>query len=105
MGKGTEAIDRIQTILLGSTDRAQAETLLREVLDRLDTESLRRVEAVMYSGRGDDSAVELLPVLAENHATRDDVIRTIIEMLPNLDQYLERGLDRAKAEGIDVDTF
>lgn len=100
-----EIIDHIQTLLLGSADKAQAEDFLRKLLDGLDLETLRRVEAVMYSGRGDGSPVEVRPVLAVNHPTKDDVVRTIIEKLPNLDDYLERGLDRAKAEGIDLDTF
>ena len=89
----------------GQQRTAQAETFLRELLDGLDLDTLRRVEAVMYSGRGDGSPVALRPELAENHPTKDDVVRTIIEKLPNLDDYLERGLDRAKAEGIDLDTF
>lgn len=105
MGKVAKIIAQVQAILVGSSETAQAEAFLRELLDGLDLDTLRRVEAVMYSGRGDGSPVELPPELAENHPTKDDVVRTIIEKLPNLDDYLERGLDRANAEGIDLDTF
>ncbi len=105
MGKVAEIIARVQAILVGSSGTAQAEAFLRELLDGLDLDTLRRVEAVMYSGRGDGSPVALRPELTENHPTKDDVIEAIIEKLSNLDDYLERGLDIAKAEGINLDTF
>jgi len=105
MGKVAEIINQVHAILAGSGETAQAETFLRELLDGLDLDTLRRVEAVMYSGRGDGSPVALRPELIENHPTKDDVVRTIIEKLPNIDVYLEKGLDLASAEGIDLDTF
>ena len=105
MGKVAEIINQVHAILAGSSETAQAETFLRELLDGLDLDTLRRVEAVMYSGRGDGSPAALRPELTENHPTKDDVVRTIIEKLSNIDVYLERGLDLANAEGIDLDTF
>ena len=105
MHKVADILNHVHAILVGSNDADQAETFLRNLLDGLDLDTLRRLEAVIYSGRGDGSPVELRPVLAVNHPTKDDVVRTIIEKLPNLYDYLERGLDRANAEGIDLDTF
>jgi hypothetical protein len=82
-----------------------AEVELEEYLDSLDTDTLRRTEALMYSGRGDGPAVELRDQLSTNRHTKEDVVRTIMEKRVSFDPYFDRGLDLAKADGIDLDTF
>jgi hypothetical protein len=59
----------------------------------------------MYSGRDDGSAIELREQLADSHSSKEDVVRTIMEKRVSFDPYFDRGLDRAKADGIDLDTF
>jgi hypothetical protein len=86
------------------TNAAKVE--MEKYLNTSDTETLRRVEAVMYSGRsGGAAAVDERDVLRENNPRKEDVVRTIIEKRMNFDVYFDRGLDRAKADGIDVDSF
>jgi hypothetical protein len=92
-------------ILLGANETTEADTFIRELLEGVDLETLRRVEALMYSGRGDGSAVELRSLITQNHPTKEDVVRAITEKRSNLDLYFERGIDLAKAEGINLDTF
>jgi hypothetical protein len=82
-----------------------AEVELEEYLDSLDLDTLRRIEALMYSGRGDGSAVELRQQLAKSHPSKEDVVRTIMEKRVSFDPYFDRGLNRAKADGIDLDSF
>jgi hypothetical protein len=82
-----------------------AEVELEEFLSALDMETLRRVEALMYSGSGDGSAIELREQLADSHSSKEDVVRTIMEKRVSFDPYFDWGLDRAKADGIDLDTF
>jgi hypothetical protein len=82
-----------------------AEVELEDYLNTLDIGALRRIEAVMYSGRGDGSAVELLDQLAVSHPSKEDVVRTIMEKRVSFDPYFDRGLDQAKVDGLDLDTF
>ncbi len=81
------------------------ERVLERFLDSLDMDTLRRIEALMYSGRDDQSAPALKRELKLPHETKEDVVRTIIEKQMNLDVYLDRGLDRARRDGIDLDSF
>jgi hypothetical protein len=71
----------------------------------LDLNTLRRIEALMYSGRGDGTAIELRQQLAESHPLKEDVVRTIMEKRVSFDPYFDRGLDRAREDGLDLDTF
>lgn len=105
VGGVEETIERMQLILVGSDDAKQAHRLIRNLLDSLNLATLRRIEAVMYSGRGDGSAVELRRVLTRNHPTKQDVIRAITEKQSNFSDYFERGIGRAKADGINLDSF
>lgn len=82
-----------------------AEVELEQYLNRLDSDTLRRIEALMYSGRGDGSAIELRQQLASHNESKDDVVRTIMEKRVRFDAYFDRGLGCAKADGIDLDTF
>lgn len=59
----------------------------------------------MYSGRGDGSADELRKQPAASHQSKEDVVRTIVEKRVSFDPYFDRGLDRAKVDGLDLDTF
>jgi hypothetical protein len=86
-------------------DTNEAEVELEEFLNGFGLETLRRIEALMYSGRGDGSAVELRGQLALNHETKEDIVRTILEKRVSFDAYFDRGIDRAKADGLDLDTF
>jgi len=78
---------------------------LAEYLNGLDVETLRRIEALMYSGRNGTPAIAERDDLRKNQPTMDDVVRTIMEKRVSFDAYFDRGLDRAKADGIDLDTF
>lgn len=78
---------------------------LERFLNLLDMDTLRRIEALMYSGRDNESAVGLKRELKLPHETKGDVVRTIMEKQMNLDVYLDRGLDRARRDGIDLDSF
>jgi hypothetical protein len=83
-----------------------AEDEMEEYLNTLDIEVLRRIQAVMYSGRqGAAAAVDERDVLRANSPTTEDVVRTIMEKRMNFDVYFDRGLERAEAEGVDLDTF
>ena len=83
-----------------------AEMDLERYLNGFDVEILRRIEAVMYSGRtGGAPAIDERDALRVNNPTKEDVIRTIIEKRVAFDAYFDRGVARAKAEGIDLDTF
>jgi len=79
---------------------------MEEYLNTLDIEILRRVQALMYSGRqGADAAVDERDTLRTTCSTKEDVVRTITQKRVSFDSYFERGLDRAKEDGIDLDTF
>ena len=79
---------------------------MEEYLDGFDIEILRRVQAVMYSGRqGADAAVDERDTLRTTCSTKEEVVRTIIEKRASFDPYFDRGLNRAKKDGIDLDTF
>lgn len=82
-----------------------AEVAMEEYLTSLDEETVRRIEAVMYSGRNGTLAVDERNDLRVNNPTKEDVVRTIIEKRLNFDGYFDRGLERARADGIDVDSF
>ena len=86
-------------------DANLAALTLETFLAGLGVEDLRRIEALMYSGRGDGSASDLRQQLAENRSSKEEVVRTIMEKRVSFDPYFDRGLDRAKADGIDLDTF
>jgi hypothetical protein len=62
-----------------------AEVELEEYLDSLDTDTVRRIEALMYSGRGDGPAVELRDQLSTNRHTKEDIVRTIMEKRVSFD--------------------
>src|ERR1039457_612972 len=65
-----------------------AKVEMEEYLNTLDTETLRRIEAVMYSGRsGGAAAVDQRDDLRVNTPTKEDVVRTIIEKRMNFDPY------------------
>jgi hypothetical protein len=81
------------------------EVRLEEYLNSFDLETLRRIQAVMYSGRDGVPAVDEREVLRETTGTKEDVVRTIMEKRVSFNPYFDRGLDRAKADGIDLDTF
>ena len=83
----------------------EAEDQMEKYLDAIDLETLRRVQAIMYSGRENQPAVEIRQELASNTEAKDGVVRTIIEKRGSLDLYFDRGLDQAKAAGIDLDSF
>ena len=83
----------------------RAETEIKAVLDGLDLDTLHRIEALMYSGRGDGSAVELRRQIAADRQSREDAVRTLLEKRASFDMYFDRGLTGAKADGIDLDTF
>lgn len=89
----------------GPGTQTGAALTLEKFLAGLGVEDLRRIEALMYSGRGDGSASDLRQQLAENRSSKEDVVRTIMEKRASFDPYFDRGLDRAKADGIDLDTF
>ena len=79
---------------------------MEEYLNTLDIEVLRRVQAVMYSGRqGADAAIDERDTLRTTCSTKEDVVRTIIEKRVSFDPYFDRGLDRAMEDGIDLDSF
>ena len=78
---------------------------LAQYLNGFDIETLRRIEALMYSGRNGTPTIDERDDLRKTHPTKDDVVRTIMEKRVSFDAYFDRGLDRAKADGIDLDTF
>lgn len=98
-------IDRIRKLARLSANDSDAAKTLDKYLNGFGLETLRRVEAVMYSGRGDGSAVELRELLAQSHPSKEDIIRAIMEKRSNFDLYFDKGFDRAKADGIDLDSF
>lgn len=71
----------------------------------MDEETVRSIEAVMYSGRNGSLAVDERNYLRLNNPSKEDVVRTIMEKRVSFDPYFDQGLDRAKADGIDLDTF
>jgi hypothetical protein len=78
---------------------------LERFLASLDLTTLRRLEALMYSGRDDQPAVQLKEHLKVPHETKEAVVRTISEKRMNLSVYFDRGLDRARRDGIDIESF
>ena len=78
---------------------------LTQFLNSLELETLRRIEAIMYSGRDNEPATTLKEQLKLPHETKKDVVRTITEKRMNLDVYFDRGLDRARRDGIDIESF
>lgn len=103
---------------------------LLKFLKSLDTETIRRLHALMYSGReyhpmldapapdsdsesetesesedgfDSESAPEFKKFFLED--SREDMIRTIAEKRPNLRNYFDRALVRSREEGVDLDTF
>jgi hypothetical protein len=102
---------------------------LLKFLKSLDTETIRRLHALMYSGReyhpmldvaapdsesepeiesesedeSSESAPEFKKYFLED--SREDMIRTIAEKRPTLRNYFDRALIRASEEGVDLDTF
>ena len=73
-------------------------------MNSIDFDNLRRIEAIMYSGRPNQESArdEKLNLPAQS---KEDVVRTIVEKCRNLDVYFDRGLDRARSEGLDLDSF
>jgi hypothetical protein len=79
--------------------------MLEKLLNCVNLETLRRIEALMYSGRGDGTAVELRRQLASNHESKEDDVRTSLEKRMNLDTCFDRGPDRAKTDGLNLDSI
>lgn len=77
---------------------------LKTYLNTLPEEQLRKLETLMYFGRGE---VDDIPYLHEHlkttSKTKDDVIRTIREKIKALPDYLTNALRRADESGIDID--
>ena len=77
---------------------------LLSYLKSLPEEKLRKLETLMYYGRGE---VDDIPYLHEHlkttSHTKDDVIRTIREKIRVLPEYLKNAIRRARESNIDIE--
>jgi hypothetical protein len=82
----------------------------REELDRYlaaqSEDVVRRLEALMYFGRGDggDDLLKLYREVSEAFESKEDCIRQMLEKSPLAD-YLEEGISRATVAGIHLDAW
>lgn len=76
----------------------------KSYLSSLPEENLRKLETLMYFGRGDsDDIFDLHDHLKTTSPTCEDVIRTIKEKIKTLPDYLTNALKRARESGIDIE--
>lgn len=73
-------------------------------LESLPETELRKLQTLVYFGRGDDDDIfSLHEHLTSVSPTREDVIRTVVEKAPALSTYLLTALRRVERSGIDID--
>jgi hypothetical protein len=77
---------------------------LRDFLDSLDVEMLKRLQALMYSGRPNEPDAKFLKQRLGTEA-KEDIVRTMMEKRPSLPTYFWKALDRARREGLDIEKF
>jgi len=87
-------------------DVNKADQVLAAFLRTLSDDTLQRLQALMYSGRqGDTSAPANKAEFLARNQTKEEIVRTICEKRPALDAYFTTALQRAKAEGFDIENF
>jgi hypothetical protein len=97
-------------VALSSIDPAPPspdKTLLRELLLGLPAAEIYVLTLIMYVGRGDFSAEDLLAKyeqLSDTFKKPDWAVRQMVGKLP-LAQYMAKGLERLSDAGIDVDNL
>lgn len=80
---------------------------LEETLMACDQESLLKVEALMYYGRDNDGSTftQKLEYLREHYDSKAMIVRTMLEKLPALTRYLQKGEAKLRESGMSVDTI
>lgn len=74
-----------------------ADKALHDYLAQLNDDDLSRIQAIMYSGRDNESASVLKESFSKSgHATRDNMLRSITEKRGSLDVFLKKGLESTR---------
>jgi hypothetical protein len=81
------------------------EESLKHLLQSMDLGTLQRLQALMYSGRDGQSAPFIKQDFLSRYETKEDIVSTIMEKRMSLQLYLDRGLEQARKEGVDIDSF
>lgn len=87
------------------SDPNPAVQALKILLSSLELETLQRLQALMYSGRDNDSAIELKKYFLKNNETKGEIVRTIAEKRMNLSVYFKDGLRLAEQQKLNIDRF
>jgi hypothetical protein len=80
-----------------------ADRSLRDHLLRLPEADLRKVEVLMYAGRGEGAVLELARTLARD--THEMTVKVVTDKVRVLAEYLRAGLGVALEERIDLDAI
>lgn len=78
---------------------------LKIFLNSLELETLQRLQALMYSGRDNDSAVAVKKEFQKRNETKTEILRTIAEKQMNLSVYFGNGLRIAEEHKLNIDRF
>lgn len=82
-----------------------AVVVLEAYLETLEIEQLRRIHALMYSGRDGESPSIVKRDFEQRGEGEAELVRTIVEKRLALGTYLPKGILNAQLLGIDVETF
>jgi len=107
-GVSTEIADTIEErfgLKLDSGNILGARAALKALLDEMSDDDVRRIHALMYSGRDGESAQMIKTHYCGTDETRADLIRPILEKIGALAVYLAKATERAEANGLDIDNF
>lgn len=105
----SEAVDSVEKrfgLMLGGTaDLEVARAAMQTILNEMPEDDIRRIHALMYSGRDGDDAKAVKEHFHGRAETLADLRRTILEKIIALGLYLTKGLERAEADGLDIGNF
>ncbi|NJD90412.1 MAG: hypothetical protein FIA91_02680 [Geobacter sp.] len=81
------------------------EEQIEEYLTELDTDTLLKLEALMYFGRDGGVLAEVEKYFAELDEDKEEIVRTIIEKRAAYPSYFERAISNLKKSGVNVENI
>ena len=80
-------------------------TALKDYLEELSLETLKNLAAIMYAGRNNTNFHSEKENLTRKGSSEKDFLKAIAEKSATLPSYFEKGIDKCRADGIDIDNI
>lgn len=99
-----QVIDRICEMLSSNSGKNTAQTDLRDFLTGLPETQLKKIVTLVHVGRDEDREVQVCHTeCARRFPTGEHRVSLLLEMRPDLREFLSNGRDLCRAAGFDMD--